>query len=226
MIATDLKVRLQTLCEMEHISNKKVIAWLRQVSFEAQGLRTHPLEIGRILSEGKKKLMHGQYQHWVESVLRVEIMCANNYRRAWECFGEDRELWDYFQLTAMYMLAGKQEWHSKAKEACVKLAQAGEMITRKKAAEIIKQFKPEPPTLEAPDFVKAGDIEDLDRVSAEELDRNLNSISAMLNAGYQLLDHFEAQGYNSEEMISKLEDTSKKLSQFAEFMRSNTLTLV
>lgn len=200
------EARVQAMLELVPDADQ---GWFREAS--AQIIFHHrlaPMEIGRILAEGKQRLRHGLYMTWVEKVCCLDVSTANNYRKAWLVFQDDTDIWDVMHTTAMYVLAGKEEWHSKAAEEARRIArEENRVITRQLAKELVLQFKPDsPPT---PDFEADPESEDVDedvsRVSAEELEAGIEKLDTILRHPEHLLQNAIDNGYDIETIIQKLE---------------------
>lgn len=96
------------------------------------------VEIGRRLHEVRKELGPSAFQAWLKGEFRWSQPTASNYMQAAEKFGT-LECLDQIQPSALICLA-RGNVDPRAVEETIKLAEAGEVITRKQAVEAIAKF--------------------------------------------------------------------------------------
>ena len=98
------------------------------------------IEIGKRLNKVYEKIGHRYFQGWLNSEFRWTQSVASNYMQVAKKFGRMKCV-EQFQVSALYALVRKNVPEKVLKEA-FKLARSGELITLKRAKELIYKHMP------------------------------------------------------------------------------------
>jgi Protein of unknown function (DUF3102) len=109
------------------------------------------IEIGRLLRECKKLLVHGEWLPWLQREFSWSERTARNYIAIHECFAaKSANVADLsLDLTTLYLLAAPST-PPEVRDEVIERARAGEMLSRQQVQRIVRQAKPQPPASAQP----------------------------------------------------------------------------
>jgi Protein of unknown function (DUF3102) len=111
----------------------------REQAAAIRGLLTNTakaiVEIGRRLQQVRDAIGRDKFQGWIKAEFRLSQSVASNYMRAAANFG-DLDCLDKFQPTALFDL-GRANVEKPAVEQAISEARSGNLVTRKRARQII-----------------------------------------------------------------------------------------